>query len=264
MSMPDIPTGNLRALFNEARCQTCSLSSLCLPLALEFPDMDEFNAIIRRRTPLKKGETLLLQDSPFTSLYAVRSGSLKQVTTEGSGEDQLTNFYLPSELVGLDGIDEVRYPGSVIALETTTVCEIPFDRLDALSQEIPELRSQLFRTMSKEMRDDRRMMRLLSRKTADQRLASFFVSLSGRFRRRGYSPYSFRLSMSRADIGNYLGLAVETVSRILNRFQQQTLVAVSGREVNILDLDTLCRVADEKVVDSPGVCQPISAGQSRC
>jgi CRP/FNR family transcriptional regulator len=254
MSMPDTTTGKWRFLLNETRCQTCSLSPLCLPLSLEFTDMDDFDAIIRRRAPLKKGETLFLQDSPFTSLYAVRSGSLKQVTTEGSGEDQLTNFYLPSELVGLDGIDEARYPGTVIALETTTVCEIPFDRLDALSQDIPELRSQLYRTMSKKMRDDRRMMRLLSRKTADQRLASFFVSLSERFRRRGYSPYSFRLSMSRADIGNYLGLAVETVSRILNRFQQHSLVSVSGREVHILDLDTLCCVADEKALDSPGVC----------
>ncbi|MBS9404851.1 fumarate/nitrate reduction transcriptional regulator Fnr [Halomonas sp. TRM85114] len=249
--MPDTTADKQRSMLNEARCQTCSLSSLCLPLALEFPDMDQFDAIIRRRTPLKKGEALFLQDVPFTSLYAVRSGSLKQVTTEGCGEDQLTNFYLPSELVGLDGIDEARYPGSVIALETTTVCEIPFDRLDSLSQEIPELRGQLFRTMSKELRDDRRMMRLLSRKTADQRLASFLVSLSERFRRRGYSPYSFRLSMSRADIGNYLGLAVETVSRILNRFQRQTLVAVSGREVHILDLDSLSRVADEQGVDSP-------------
>ncbi|XKE46293.1 fumarate/nitrate reduction transcriptional regulator Fnr [Halomonas organivorans] len=244
--MPDTAAGRRRSLLNETRCQTCSLSSLCLPLALELEDMDEFDAIIRRRAPLKKGESLFRQGGPFTSVYAVRSGSLKQVTTEGSGDDQLTNFYLPSELVGLDGIDEEAYPGSVIALETTTVCEIPFDRLDELSERLPELRAQLYRSMSKEMRDDRRMMRLLSRKTADQRLATFFTSLSDRFRRRGYSPYSFRLSMSRADIGNYLGLAVETVSRILGRFQQQGLVAVSGREVNILDLDALIAVAEEE------------------
>jgi len=175
------------------------------------------------------------------------SGSLKQITTEGSGEDQVTNFYLPSELVGLDGIDEESYPGSVIALETTTVCEIPFDRLDTLSEHLPELRTQLYRSMSKELRDDRKMMRLLSRKTADQRLASFFLNLSERFRRRGYSPYSFRLSMSRADIGNYLGLAVETVSRILGRFQQQKLVDVSGREVNILDLEALAAQAQDSL-----------------
>lgn len=119
------PMSRRRSLLHEARCQTCSLSSLCLPLALEIDDMGQFDAIIRRRAPLKKGEPLFRQGDTFTSVYAVRSGSLKQVTSEGNGSEQLTNFYLPSELVGLDGIDEEHYPGSVIALETTTVCEIP-------------------------------------------------------------------------------------------------------------------------------------------
>ncbi len=241
-------TAERHELAYHPHCQTCSLSSLCLPLALKERGTEQLDAIIRRRAPLKKGDILFRQGSDFDCVYAVRSGSLKQVTTEGSGEDQLTNFYLPSELVGLDAIDEDRYPGTVVALETTTVCEIPFDRLDRLSEALPELRGQLYRSMSKELRDDRRMMRLLSRKTADQRLASFFAGLSVRFRRRGYSPYSFRLSMSRADIGNYLGLAVETVSRILGRFQGQGLVAVSGREVNILDLPALTRLAEEEGV----------------
>lgn len=234
-----------RARLNETRCQTCSLSSLCLPLALEVEDMDRFDAIIRRRAPLKKGEALVRQQAPFSSVFAVRSGSLKQLISAGSGDEQLSNFYLPSELVGLDGIDEGSYQGTVVALETTNVCEIPFDRLDGLSENLPELRAQLYRSLSKELRDDRRMLRLLSRMTADERLASFLVNLSSRFRRRGYSAYSFRLSMSRADIGNYLGLAVETVSRILGRFQQQQLVAVSGREVNILDLKKLSELAND-------------------
>jgi len=243
----DMPANALghRARLTETRCQTCSLSSLCLPLALEVEDMDRFDAIIRRRAPLKKGETLVRQEAPFSSVFAVRSGSLKQLISAGSGDEQLSNFYLPSELVGLDGIDEERYPGTVVALETTTVCEIPFDRLDGLSEHLPELRAQLYRSLSKELRDDRRMLRLLSRMTADERLASFLVNLSSRFRRRGYSAYSFRLSMSRADIGNYLGLAVETVSRILGRFQQQQLLAVSGREVNIIDLKNLAELAND-------------------
>ncbi|MFG6665979.1 fumarate/nitrate reduction transcriptional regulator Fnr [Halomonas sp. HNIBRBA4712] len=242
------PARHRAALMQAPRCQTCSLSSLCLPLALQLEDVGHFDAIIRRRAPLKKGETLFHQGERFSSVFAVRSGSLKQVTCEGAGFDQLTNFYLPSELVGLDGIDEEAYPGSVVALETTTVCEIPFKHLDALSEELPELRGQLYRSMSKELRDDRRMMRLLSRKTADQRLASFLVTLSDRFRRRGYSPYSFRLSMARSDIGNYLGLAVETVSRILSRLQSQQVVAVSGREVNILDMARLTALADEEAL----------------
>ncbi|WP_355659732.1 fumarate/nitrate reduction transcriptional regulator Fnr [Halomonas salifodinae] len=241
--MPQTALERRRARLQQPHCQTCSLASLCLPLALQLEDLDQFDAIIRRRAPLKKGETLFRQGDAFTSVFAVRSGSLKQVTSVG-GEEQLTNFYLPSELVGLDGIDESSYPGSMVALETTTVCEIPFDRLNNLAEDLPELRLQLYRSMSKEMRDDRRMIRLLSRKTADERLASFLTGLSERFRRRGYSAYSFRLSMSRADIGNHLGLAVETVSRILGRFQSQGLVAVSGREINILDLDTLAQLAE--------------------
>ncbi len=224
-----------RSLLHETRCQNCSLSSLCLPLALELEDMEQFDAIIKRRAPLKKGESLFRQGSTFNSVFAVRAGSLKQVTTEGSG---------PGHSI-CPATRRHRRTIPVIALETTTVCEIPFDRLDSLSEKLPELRGQLYRSMSKELRDDRKMMRLLSRKTADQRLASFFTSLSERFRRRGYSPYSFRLSMSRADIGNYLGLAVETVSRILGRFQQQGLVEVSGREVNILNLEELVAQAEE-------------------
>lgn len=241
--MPDTVLESRHARLHEARCRTCSLSSLCLPLALELSDMDQFDAIIRRRAPLKKNDALIHQGTPFTSVFAVRSGSLKQVINE-KGDEQVANFYLPSELVGLDAIDDTTYPGTVYALETTTVCEIPFDRLDALSEKLPELRVQLYRSMSKELRDDRRMLRLLSSKAADERMASFFTSLSVRFRRRGYSPYSFRLSMSRGDIGNYLGLAVETVSRILGRFQQRGVVATSGREVNILDMAALERQAE--------------------
>ncbi|QEM80693.1 MULTISPECIES: fumarate/nitrate reduction transcriptional regulator Fnr [Halomonas] len=233
-----------RSLLQETRCDSCRLSSLCLPLSLDTNDLERFDSIIRRHPPIKKGTRLIEQGDPFTSIYAVRSGSLKQTITEGSGEAQLTNFFLPSEIIGLDGISDGLYTGSVVALEMTTVCEIPFDRLDTLSQTLPELRSQLLRTISKELHQDRRMMQLLSRKTADQRLACFFLGLSDRFRRRGYSPFSFRLSMSRADIGNHLGLAVETISRILGRFQQQDLVAVSGREVHILNINDLTRLAD--------------------
>ncbi|GAB2791920.1 transcriptional regulator Anr [Halomonas shantousis] len=232
-----------RARLSETHCQSCNLSSLCLPLSLANEDMSQFDAIIRRRAPLKKGEALFRQGTPFTSVFAVRSGSLKQIATDNTGEVQLTNFYLPSELVGLDGIDEQTYLGTVTALETTSVCEIPFDRLDTLSERFPQLRRQLYRSMSKEMRDDRQMMRLLSHKTADERLANFLLALSLRFRRRGYSPYSFRLTMSRADIGSYLGLAVETVSRVINRFQQQGQLSVQGREIHILDMQALSALA---------------------
>ncbi|RTR02487.1 fumarate/nitrate reduction transcriptional regulator Fnr [Halomonas nitroreducens] len=234
-----------RSLGQENRCQSCRHRSLCLPLALELEEVEQFDTIIRRRLTLRRGEWLYRQGSPFTSVYAVRSGSLKQVANEGGSDELLTHYYLPSELVGLDGIDEVIYPSSVIALEATTVCEIPFDRLEFLSERLPVLRAHLYRIMSKEMRKDLRVIRMLAHKTADQRLATFFIGLSERFRQLGYSPYRFRLSMTRAEIGNYLGMAVETVSRVMGRFQQQDLVAVHGREIHILDMHTLVELGGE-------------------
>jgi CRP/FNR family transcriptional regulator len=129
-------------------------------------------------------------------------------------------------------MDTEAYPVSAQALETTSVCEIPFERLDELALQLPQLRRQLMRVMSREIRDDQQMMLLLSKKTADERIATFLVNLSARFRARGFSANQFRLSMSRNEIGNYLGLAVETVSRVFTRFQQNGLIAAEGKEVH--------------------------------
>lgn len=230
-------------LGKETRCLTCSLSSLCLPLSLSLEDIDQLDRIIKRRQPLKKGDHLYRQGDHFDSVYAVRSGSLKNYIMTDDGEEQITNFYLPSELVGLDTIDCATYPVSSKALETTTVCEIPYTRLQYLADELPDLRRQLFSSMSKEIRDDKQMMLLLSKKNAEERVASFLANLSARFKRRGYSPYTFRLSMSRNEIGNYLGLAVETVSRVFTRFQSLRFIAVNGKEVHITDHLQLLDVA---------------------
>ena len=224
---------------HQTRCQTCSLSSLCLPLSLSLDDVEQFDTIVRRRAPLTRGETLYMQGEAFENVYAVRSGSLKQTIIDTDGEEQIASFYLPGELVGLDSIDSAVHPGFLTALERTTVCEIPFKRLESLSEHLPELRHQLYRCMSREIVDDRRLMRLLSSKSADERLASFFHNLSIRFDRCGHSAERFRLPMSRSDIGTYLGLAIETISRVLGRFQQQGLLNIQGRHVEILDMAAL-------------------------
>jgi CRP/FNR family transcriptional regulator len=140
-------------------------------------------------------------------------------------------------------MDSEAYPVSAQALETTSVCEIPFERLDDLSVQLPQLRRQLMRIMSREIRDDQQMMLLLSKKTADERIATFLVNLSARFRARGFSANQFRLSMSRNEIGNFLGLAVETVSRVFTRFQSSELIAAEGKEIQILDPIQLCALA---------------------
>ncbi len=231
------------SLSKETRCMTCSLSSLCLPLSLNLEDIDLLDKIIKRRQPLKKGEHLFRQGDSFDCVYAVRSGSLKNYIMTNDGEEQITNFHLPSELVGLDGIDCTQYPIASKALETTTVCEIPYARLQELSSDLPDLRRQIFSSMSKEIREDKQMMLLLSKKNAEERVATFLANLSSRFKRRGYSPNTFRLPMSRNEIGNYLGLAVETVSRVFTRFQTMELIAVNGKEVHITDRDRLFEVA---------------------
>ncbi|HZX18792.1 MAG TPA: fumarate/nitrate reduction transcriptional regulator Fnr [Pseudomonas sp.] len=228
---------------HQAHCKDCSLASLCLPLSLNLEDMDALDEIVKRGRPLKKGEFLFRQGDTFNSVFAVRSGALKTFSLSDSGDEQITGFHLPSELVGLSGMDSEAYPVSAMALETTSVCEIPFERLDELSIQLPQLRRQLMRIMSREIRDDQQMMLLLSKKTADERIATFLVNLSARFRARGFSANQFRLAMSRNEIGNYLGLAVETVSRVFTRFQQSKLLEAEGKEVHILDPIELCALA---------------------
>ncbi|SFP31031.1 fumarate/nitrate reduction transcriptional regulator Fnr [Pseudomonas borbori] len=228
---------------HQAHCKDCSLATLCLPLSLNMEDMNSLDEIVKRGRPLKKGEFLFRQSDVFESVFAVRSGALKTFSLSDSGEEQITGFHLPSELVGLSGMDTDTYPVSAQALETTSVCEIPFERLDELSILLPQLRRQLMRVMSREIRDDQQMMMLLSKKTADERIATFLVNLSARFRARGFSPNQFRLAMSRNEIGNYLGLAVETVSRVFTRFQQNQLLETEGKSVHILDPIELCALA---------------------
>lgn len=228
---------------HQAHCKDCSLATLCLPLSLDMQDLNTLDDIVKRGRPLKKGEFLFRQGDDFSSVYAVRSGSLKTFSVTDCGQEQITGFHLPSEFVGLSGMDTDLYPVSAIALETTSICEIPFDRLDELSATMPQLRRQLMRIMSREIRDDQQMMMLLSKKTADERIATFLVNLSARFRARGYSPQQFRLAMSRNEIGNYLGLAVETVSRVFTRFQQSELLIAEGKEINLINLIEICALA---------------------
>ena len=227
----------------QVHCKDCSLATLCLPLSLDLQDMDALDDIVKRGRPLKKGDMLFRQGDSFESVFAVRSGALRTFSLSSQGEEQITGFHLPSEMVGLSGVDTETHPVSAQALETTSVCEIPFDRLDELSLELPQLRRQLMRVMSREIRDDQQMMLLLSKKTADERIATFLVNLSARFSARGFSANQFRLPMSRNEIGNYLGLAVETVSRVFTRFQQSELIAAEGKEIHILDSAALCALA---------------------
>jgi len=226
-------------------CSTCSLHPLCLPLALNGQEMDQLDAIIRRGRPVRKGEILFHQGDPFNSIFAVRTGTIKTFTLTQDGEEQITGFHLASELVGLDSYDSINYTATAKALETSNICEIPVDRLDDLSGQMPQLRRQLMRLMGKELREEQQMMMLLSKKSSEERLASFLLNLAARFKRRGYSGTNFRLTMSRSDIANYLGMAVETVSRIFTRFQKQGILGNgdSAKDIIIANLVALTNLA---------------------
>ena len=179
----------------------------------------------------------------FTSLYAVRSGAIKAYSVDQNGEEQVIGFYLPGELFGLDAIHNDAYVCSAKALETSAVCALPFEQVTELSANIHNLQAHMYKTLSKEINPDQQFHRLLSKKTAEERISTFLQNLSERYQRRKLSPTSFRLPMSRTDIGNYLGLAVETVSRVFTRLQQNGILKVDGKELQILDLGKLCDIA---------------------
>lgn len=209
--------------------------------------MDRLDEIIRRGRPIQKGQILFQQGEPYQAIFAVRTGALKTYTIAPSGEEQITGFHLASELVGLAGYNNGTYPLTAKALETTTVCEIPIAQFEALADGLPGLRKQLMRNMSQEIRQDQGMMLLLSKKNAEERVASFLLNIAERYGRRGFSTSRFRLPMSRVDISNYLGLAVETISRVFTRFQKNGMIETQGKEVVLLDIAMLKEMAGHQL-----------------
>ncbi|OIN04314.1 FNR family transcription factor [Oceanisphaera psychrotolerans] len=224
-------------------CQDCSISQLCIPLGLNSDELDELDNIIERKKPIQKGQELFKAGDPLQALYAIRAGSIKSYTITEQGDEQITAFHLAGDLIGFDAINNGNHPSFAQALETAMVCEIPYEVLDELSGKLPRLRQQIMRLMSNEINGDQQMILLLSKKTAEERLAAFLHGLSTRFSQRGFSAREFRLTMTRGDIGNYLGLTVETVSRLLGRFQKNHLIEVEGKYIRILDLPELAQLA---------------------
>lgn len=217
-------------------CGSCTLHRLCLPLGIGRDELDRLARIVRRHRPsLRRGEYLFHAGDRFRAIHVLRTGSAKTVRFGREGTEHVTGFHLPGELIGLDAIASGRHPGAVQALERTAVCEIAYADLEPLSRRIPGLQRQLLRLMSGEIRRDRDMTVMLSSVPADERLAALVLNLADRFEARGFSCTRLRLSMTRAEIGSYLGLAMETVSRILSRLQRDGLIRVRRREVTIIN-----------------------------
>jgi len=224
-------------------CQNCSISELCLPFSLNNKELDSLDDIIDRKRPIHKGDKIFSDGQELNALFAIRSGTFKTFTVNEQGEEQITGFHLAGDLLGFDAIAESEHPSFAQALETSMVCEIPYDNLDQLSNTMPKLKKQVLRLMSHEIKTDQEMLTLLNRKNAEQRVATFIVSLSERYHARGLSATEFRLTMTRSDIVNYIGLTVETISRLLNRFHKSGLINVDGKLISIIDIDKLCDTA---------------------
>jgi CRP/FNR family transcriptional regulator len=227
----------------QVTCSGCRLSRICLPIALEADDVEKLDSIIQRGRPLQKGEYLFRQNDEFRSVYAVRSGALKSYSTAACGTEQVTAFYLPGEILGMDGIGAGKHLSSAVALETAAICEIPFELLGDLSTRVPKLQRHFFQLMSQEIAADQQLIAMLSKNSADQRVAALLLNLSARNFHRKLSATAFRLPMSRAEMGNYLGLTVETMSRVFSRLQKSGIIKAGGREVEILKPDLLRETA---------------------
>lgn len=212
-------------------CGSCCLQDVCLPCGLSAANVSELDALATLKRKVARGAALYRSSDVFDALYAVRSGAFKTQSVSRGGVEKITGFHLPGELMGLDAINTERHNYDAMALEDSEVCVIPFAKLQALALRIPELQRQLFRLLSREIARDEGLMLLLGSMTAEQRLAAFLLSLSRRYQRLGYAGDCFNLRMTRDDIGNYLGLTMETVSRLMSRFQREGLIAAQHREI---------------------------------
>lgn len=224
-------------------CAQCGVYQLCLPLGLHQADMTLLESVVKRKETYKRGQLLFKPGERFDFIYAIRSGSVKTSVCTTDGRVQITGFHIAGELLGLSALASGHYSSEARALETTSVCRVEAERLDELAQQIPSLQYQMLKIMSGQIRQDEELMLLLGRRNAEERLAEYLIGLSRRFAARNYSATQFHLSMSRGDIGNYLGIAEETVCRILSRFQNAGLIAIKRRDVRLIDLPQLEAVA---------------------
>lgn len=220
----------------KSACASCRVSQLCLPLGLNQTDLVQLEGIVANTRKCRKGDHLFRSKDRFRSLFAVRTGSFKNFDINEAGTEHITGFYMSGDLLGLCAINTDSYHYNAVALEDSSVCEIPFAKLESLTQAIPALQHQLFSLMSQAILHEQDMTRILGSMKAEQRIAHFLLALSKRHNERGYSPSHFYLRMTRSDIGNYLGLTVETVSRLITRFQESGLITAQHRDITLKDV----------------------------
>ena len=220
-------------------CASCSLRELCIPQGMTEDELKLIDTVIERKKPVHKNDYLFRAGDTNRSIYAVLSGSVKTLVDNPNGEEQIVGFHLPGELLGMDGFSGDAHTCSAVALETSSVCEFPLESLDEVCHVVPSIQYAMRRIMGREVTKDHAMLLLLGRMSAEEKLASFLISLSKRMAQRHWKPSEFNLTMPRQDIANYLGLAVETVSRLFAHLQDAEIIEVDRRRVNICDMERL-------------------------
>jgi CRP/FNR family transcriptional regulator len=220
-------------------CGACALHELCLPAGIDRHDLELLDTAVRDKRSLDRGKTLFRQGDAFHALYVVRSGSLKTYVEDAAGDAQILGFSLPGEIVGVDALADDRHLCTAEALERTSICELPFAKLEQVTREVPSLHRQLMRVVSREVIAEQKHLVMMGKQQAQERLATFLRSLSERYGRLSRDASTLTLPMSRYDIANYLGLVVETVSRLFGRMEDAGVLAVNRKTVHILRPDLL-------------------------
>ena len=238
------PSALLQQNCEPVACRHCGIYSFCLPLGLERRELSLLDRIVRRKAVVKRGQLLFRPGKRFDYIYAIRSGSVKSYLSTEDGRTQITGYHIAGELLGLSALADRQYTCEARALEATSVCMVDAAQFEELAQEIPSLQYQLLTIMSGQIRRNEELMLLLGKRTAEEKLAGYLVGLSRRLARRNYVHTEFDLSMSRDDIGNYLGIAEETVCRIFGRFREEELITTHRRHVRLNDLKRLGAIAN--------------------
>jgi CRP/FNR family transcriptional regulator, anaerobic regulatory protein len=244
MNIKERPSRMIKLESLKVACSSCNLRELCLPVGLSKPNLEKLDELVASRRTVKRGEALFHAGDPFQSLYAVRTGFFKTRVSSEDGRDQVTGFQMAGELLGLDAISQDRHTCDAVALEDSQVCVIHYTQLEHLSREFTELQNSFHKIMSREIVRDHGVMLLLWSMRAEERLAAFLLNLTQRLQARGFSPSSLILRMTREEIGSYLGLKLETVSRTFSKFQDDGLLEVKQRQIRILDQDGLHRLVN--------------------
>jgi CRP/FNR family transcriptional regulator len=232
-------TPPIKAAALKVACSNCNLRELCLPVGFSERELERLDTLVTTRRTVHRGEALFRNGDAFEAVYAVRTGFFKTRVSSEDGRDQVTGFQMAGELLGLDGISTDHHTCDAVALEDSQVCVIPYGQLEHLSREFTDLQRQFHRIMSREIVRDHGVMLLLGSMRAEERLAAFLLNLTQRLRARGFSASSLVLRMTREEIGTYLGLKLETVSRCFSRFQEEGVLEVRARQVRILDQEAL-------------------------